>query len=42
MATLVLLTIGGDFGTLTMDDDNEAMGVGGGDADSVSNMGITR
>ena len=33
-------SIGGDFGTLTMDDGNEAMGVGGGDADSVSNMGI--
>ena len=35
------VTIGGDFGTLSMDDDNEAMGVGGGDADSVENMGIT-
>ena len=34
------VTIGGDFGTLSMDDDNEAMGVGGGDADSVENMGI--
>ncbi len=34
-------SIGGDFGTLTMDDGNEAMGIGGGDADSVSNMGIT-
>ena len=33
-------TIGGDFGTITMDDGNEAMGIGGGDADSVSNMGI--
>lgn len=33
-------TIGGDFGTISMDDDNEAMGIGGGDADSVSNMGI--
>ena len=34
------VSIGGDFGTLTMDDGNEAMGVGGGDADSVENMGI--
>ena len=34
------VSIGGDFGTLSMDDDNEAMGVGGGDADSVENMGI--
>ena len=33
-------SIGGDFGTITMDDGNEAMGIGGGDADSVSNMGI--
>ena len=35
------VTVGGDFGTLSMDDGNEAMGVGGGDADSVENMGIT-
>ena len=33
-------SIGGDFGTISFDDGNEAMGVGGGDADSVSNMGI--
>jgi hypothetical protein len=33
-------SIGGDFGTITMDDGNEAMGIGGGDADTVSNMGI--
>jgi outer membrane protein OmpU len=33
------VSIGGDFGTLTMDQDNEAMGVGGGDADSVEDMG---
>ena len=34
-------SITGDWGTFTYDDGNEAMGVGGGDADSVSNMGIT-
>ena len=34
------VSIGGDFGTISFDDDNEAMGVGGGDADSVENMGI--
>ena len=33
-------SITGDWGTFTFDDGNEAMGVGGGDADSVSNMGI--
>ena len=33
-------SIGGDFGTISMDDGNEAMGIGGGDADTVSNMGI--
>jgi len=33
-------SLGGDFGTITMDDGNEAMGIGGGDADTVSNMGI--
>ena len=33
-------SITGDWGTFTYDDGNEAMGVGGGDADSVSNMGI--
>ena len=32
--------ITGDWGTFSFDDGNEAMGVGGGDADSVSNMGI--
>ena len=34
-------SITGDWGTFTYDDASEAMGVGGGDADSVSNMGIT-
>ncbi|MDC3014246.1 porin [Alphaproteobacteria bacterium] len=34
-------SITGDWGTFSYDDGNEAMGVGGGDADSVSNMGIT-
>ena len=33
-------SITGDWGTFSFDDGNEAMGVGGGDADSVSNMGI--
>ena len=33
-------SITGDWGKFTFDDGNEAMGVGGGDADSVSNMGI--
>jgi hypothetical protein len=32
------VSIGGDFGTLTMDQDNEANGVGGGDANSVEDM----
>lgn len=32
------VSIGGDFGTLTMDDGNEAMGIGGGDANSVEDM----
>ena len=33
-------SITGDWGTLTVDEGNEAMGVGGGDADSVENMRI--
>ena len=33
-------SITGDWGTFSYDDGSEAMGVGGGDADSVSNMGI--
>jgi len=33
-------SITGDWGTFSFDDGNEAMGVGGGDADSVSNMRI--
>ena len=32
------VSIGGDFGKLTMDQDNEAMGIGGGDANSVEDM----
>lgn len=31
-------SLGGDFGTLTMDDGNEAMGIGGGDANTVEDM----
>ena len=34
------MSIGGDWGTLTIDEGDEAMGVGGGDADSVENMRI--
>jgi len=32
------VSIGGDFGTITMDQDNEAMGTGMGDANSVEDM----
>lgn len=32
------VSIAGDFGTLTFDDGNEAMGIGGGDANSVEDM----